>query len=156
WYETSAFDGSARQNSIAAKYLTFPGNAVNALSMNNATCADAGLVENVNCRTIPGKGLDVGSPLTTPLGTQDPGFTSAANPGLGGGLDGLADIANFVTSSKSTSSKAQYNGRVDANITNKDRLVFTLYWVPQSSNFLNGPARAYNAFNHSQVNNAVA
>jgi hypothetical protein len=154
WYETSAFDGAARQNSIAAKYLTFPGAGVSALSMNNSTCADAGLTENVNCRTIPGKGLDIGSPLTTALGTQDPGWTNATNPGLGGGLDGVADIANFRTSSKSTSSKGQYNGRVDANVTNNDRLAFTLYWVPQTSSFLNGPARAYNQFNHSQVNNA--
>jgi len=156
WYETSAFDGAARQNSIAAKFLTFPGAGVNAVSMNNATCADAGLVENVTCRTIPGKGLDIGSPLTTPLGTQDPGFTSPTNPGLGGGLDGVADIANFVTSSRSTSSKAQYSGRLDADVTEKDRLAFTIYWVPQSSNFLNGPARAYNLFNHSQINQALA
>jgi hypothetical protein len=156
WYETSAFDGAARANSIASKYLTFPGAGVNALSMNNSTCADAGLVENVNCRTIPGKGLDIGSPLTSPLGTQDPAFTSAANPGLGGGLDGVADIANFVTSSKNSSTKVQYNSRVDANITTKDRLAFTMYWVPQSSNFLNGPARAYNNFNHSQINDAFA
>jgi len=126
WYETSAFDGAARQNSIAAKFLTFPGAGVNAVSMNNATCADAGLVENVTCRTIPGKGLDIGSPLTTPLGTQDPGFTSPTNPGLGGGLDGVADIANFVTSSRSTSSKAQYSGRLDADVTEKDRLAFTI------------------------------
>jgi hypothetical protein len=156
WYETSAFDGLARQNSIAQKYLTFPGAAVNALSMINATCADAGLVENVNCRTIPGQGLNLGSPLTTPLGTQDPGWTSATNPGLGGGLAGVADIANFVTSSKNASSKAQYNGRLDADLTERDRLTFTSYWVPQSSNFLNGPARAYNLFNHSQLNQAFA
>src|SRR5262245_7996741 len=57
---------------------------------------------------------------------------------------------------KNRSTRAQYNGRVDANLTDKDHLAFTLYWVPQSSSFLNGPARAYNDFNHSQVNNAFS
>ena len=72
WYETPAFDKLARSGSIAATYLTFPGASVNSTAINPSTCADAGLTENVNCKTIPGQGLDLGSPLTTALGTQDP------------------------------------------------------------------------------------
>ena len=154
WYETAAFANSARANSIASTYLSFPGNGVQALSMNNSTCANAGLTEGVNCRTIAGQGLDIGSPLTTPLGTHDPNWVSPQNPGIGNGLDGVADIANFLTSSRSTSSKGQYIGRLDANVTSKDHLAFSIYWVPQNSSFLNGPARAYNQFFHNQTNNA--
>ena len=156
WADTSAFDGMAPAGSIAAKYLTFPGSAIASIGINPSTCADAGLTEGVNCATIPGQGLDIGSPLTTALGTQDTTWTSTSNPGVGNGLDGVADIANFIVSSTSTYSKAQYNGRFDANITNNDRATFAIYYVPQSSSFLNGPARQYNFFNHSQINESFS
>ncbi|HET9741340.1 MAG TPA: TonB-dependent receptor [Terriglobales bacterium] len=156
WYETPAFDKLAPGGSIASQFLNFPGGAVQSIAINNSTCANAGLTEGVNCRTIPGQGLDLGSPLTTPLGTQDPTWQSPTNPGLGNGFDGIADIANFVTQSTSTFGAAQYNGRVDANVTSKDRLSFSMYWVPQSNTFLNGPARAYDLFHHNQINNAFA
>ncbi|HEU5233173.1 MAG TPA: carboxypeptidase-like regulatory domain-containing protein [Terriglobales bacterium] len=156
WYETPAFEKLAPNGSIASTYLGFPGGSVQSIGLNNSTCANAGLTEGVNCRTIPGQGLDIGSPLTSALGTQDPGWQSASNPGLGSGLDGVADIANYVTQSTSHFGAAQYNGRVDANITSKDRLAFSMYWVPLSNTFLNGPARAYDLFNHSQINNAFA
>jgi Carboxypeptidase regulatory-like domain len=156
WYETSAFDSSAPSGSIAAKYLTFPGAGVVSKGINSSTCADAGLVEGVTCVTIPGQGLDLGSPLKTALGTQDPGWVSPTNPGIGSGFDGKADIANFITSSNTTFSKAQYNGRLDADITANNRVGFAIYWVPQSSSFLNGPARQYNFFHHSQINSAYS
>jgi hypothetical protein len=154
WYDTPAFDALAPSGSIAAKYLTFPGSGVASTGINNSTCADAGLTEGVNCATIPGKGLDIGSPLKTPLGTQDLGWVSPTTPGVGGGLDGVADIANYITSSATTSSKNQYIGRIDADVTSKDHIAFTLYYVPQSASFLNGPSRDYNIFHHSQVNEA--
>ena len=156
WYETPAFDKLAPSNSIASKYLTFPGSGVQAIGMNPQTCANIGLVEGVNCKTIPGQGLDLGSPLTTALGTQDPGWQSSSNPGIGNGFDGVADIANYTTSSTSHFGAAQYNGRLDWNVTSKDRLSYSMYWVPLSNTFLNGPARAYDLFNHSQINNAFA
>ena len=156
WYETPAFDSLAPSGSISGQYLGFPGNAVNAVSMNNKTCADAGLTQGVNCNAIPGQGLDIGSPLTSGLGTHDLGWVSTANPGVGGGLDGIADIANYNTASTSNYDKVQYNGRLDANLTNKDRLAFAIYWVPQSTTFLNGPARDYNLFHHSQINDAFS
>jgi len=156
WYETSAFAALAPSGSIAAKYLTFPGSGVVSSGINNSTCANAGLTEGVNCRTIPGQGLNIGSPLTTALGTQDQGWTSPQNPGVGGGLSNVADIANFVTISSSTFSKSQYSGRLDADITSRDHIGFTIYYVPQSASFLNGPARAYNFFHHSQINEAYS
>jgi hypothetical protein len=156
WYETSAFAGSAPAGSIASTYLNFPGSGVVSTGINNSTCTDAGLAEGVTCVTIPGQGLDLGSPLTSGLGMQDLGWSSPTTPGLGNGFDGVADIANFITSASSTSSKAQYNGRLDADITQKDRIGFTIYWVPQTSSFLNGAARDYNIFHHSQVNEAYS
>ena len=168
WYDTSAFDGLAPSGSIAAQYLTFPGSGVINKGINtSATCATAGLIEGFNCATINGQGINLGTPLTTGLGTQDLGWSdSVVNVGCGGAgtgcgtpgspLGGTADIANFITVSTTTSSKAQYNGRVDADVTGKDRIGFAIYWVPQSSSFLNGPARAYNFFHHSQVNDAFS
>ena len=165
WYETSSFASSAPAGSIAAKYLTFPGSGVVSTGINPSTCANAGLIDAAhvtaqqptpNCAEIPGQGLDIGSPLKTALGTQDLSWVSPNNPGLGSGLDGVADIANFITSSATTSSKNQYNGRLDADVTERDHLSFALYYVPQSSSFLNGGARAYNYFHHSQINEALS
>src|SRR5215468_4144129 len=98
WYETSAFDGSAPTGSIASTYLSFPGGTpVGGVINTTATCDTAGFVEGVNCATIAGQGLDIGSPLTTGLGNQDLGWVDPQHPGVGGGLDGAADIANFTT-----------------------------------------------------------
>ena len=158
WYDTSAFDALAPAGSIAATYLSFPGSGVVNKGINStATCLTAGLTEGVNCLTIPGQGLNIGSPLTTGLGKQDLSWVSSSNPGVGSGLvPGVADIANFITSSATTSSKAQYNGRLDWDVTGKDRIGFAIYWVPQSTSFLNGGARAYNYFHHQQINEAFS
>jgi hypothetical protein len=156
WYETSAFASSAPSGSISSQYLTFPGSSVNSTAINPSTCTTAGLIEGVNCATIPGQGLDIGSPLTSGLGKQDLTWVDQTHPGVGNGLDGVADIANFLTSSKTTSSKNQYNGRLDAEVTGKDHISFAIYYVPQSSSFLNGAARQYNEFHHEQVNEAFS
>ena len=68
WYETAAFRAAANTNSIASKFLSFPGAAVSGTIVTTGeTCAVVGLVEGTNCRTIAGQGLDIGSPLTTGL-----------------------------------------------------------------------------------------
>jgi Carboxypeptidase regulatory-like domain len=166
WYDTAAFDALGPAGSIAATYLTFPGSGPINKGINPSTCADAGLTEGLNCATIPGQGLNLGTPLTTGLGTQDLGWNSVTDPGCGGAGTGcgtpgsplgtVADIANFITVASTTSSKAQYNGRLDADLTSKDRIGFTIYWVPQSASFLNGAARQYNYFHHSQINEAFS
>jgi Carboxypeptidase regulatory-like domain/TonB dependent receptor len=155
WYDTAAFDALAPAGKIATKYLTFPGNGVVNQGINNSTCTDAGLTEGVDCRTIPGQGLNVGSPLTTGPGTQDLGWTSSTTPGVGGGLANVADIANYIISNPTTSSSAQYNGRLDADISAKDHIAFAIYWVPQSNTTYNGN-RAYDLFHHSQINDAFS
>jgi hypothetical protein len=157
WYETSQFDASAATpGSIAAQYLSFPGNAVSANGIIPRTCASIGLAEGVTCNTTTG-GLDIGSPLTTGLGTQD--LTYGGNPsapGVGGGLDGVPDLAFFNSVNPTTTSQMQFNGRVDANLTSKDRLSFTIYWIPVSTTDFNGPIRPQNLWHHTQINNAFA
>jgi len=155
WYDTPAFAALAPAGSIASKYLSFPGNGVVGTLNAAATCATAGLTEGVNCRTIPGQGLNIGSPLTTPLGTQDTTWQSSANPGIGSGLSNVADIANYNTINPTKFSAAQYNGRLDANVTQKDHIAFAVYWVPLSRDNFNGN-RAYDIFHHSQTNNALS
>jgi len=157
WYETSQFDQSAAApGSIAAKYLSYPGNAVSSNSMIQRTCASIGLMEGVNCNTVSG-GLDIGSPIKTGLGLQD--LTYGGNPGMpgvGGGLDGIPDIAFFNTVNPTSTSQMQYNERVDANVTQKDRVTFTLYYVPVATTNFNGPVRTANLWHHSQLNNAYS
>src|SRR5215469_12140347 len=55
WYETSQFDSSAAPpGSIAAQYLTFPGNTVSSNSIIQRTCSQIGLAEGVSCNTVAG------------------------------------------------------------------------------------------------------
>ncbi len=157
WYETSQFDTSAATSgSIAAKYLSFPGAAVASNGMIARTCASIGLVEGVNCATVSG-GLDLGSPIKTGLGMQDLTYGGNSNtPGIGGGLDGVPDIAYFNTVNPTTTSQSQYNARVDADVTQKDRLGFTIYWVPVTTTDYNGTVRPENLWHHSQKNYAYS
>jgi hypothetical protein len=166
WYDTPAFDALAPAGSIAATYLSFPGNGVLNHGINpNGNCAAAGLTEGVNCATIPGQGINLGTPLTTGLGTQDLGWTDQNHPGCGGAGTGCgtpgsplgttADIANYITSNPTSFHAAQYNGRLDADVTAKDRIGFAIYWVPLSKDNFNGN-RAYDIFHHNQINDAFS
>src|SRR4030081_648921 len=157
WYETSQFDSSAATpGSVAARYLSFPGNAVRASAMIPRTCTSIGLVEGVNCNTTPG-GLDVGSALKTGVGLQDPTYGGeSTHPGVGGGLDGIPDLALFNSVNPTKTSQIQYNGRVDADLTHKDRLSFALYWVPLTTPNFNGPVRSQNFWHHDQLNFAYS
>lgn len=157
WYETSQFASSAAASgSIAAKYLSFPGAGVAANGIIARTCASVALVEGVNCATVSG-GLDLGSPLKTGLGRQDLSYGGNSNtPGTGGGLDGIPDLAYFNSLNPTTTSQSQYNGRVDADLTQKDRLGFTIYWVPVTTTDYNGTVRPENLWHHTQRNYAYA
>jgi hypothetical protein len=165
WYDTPAFDALAQPGSIAAKYLSFPGNGVlNHGLVPHTNCGTAGLIEGVNCATVPG-GLNLGTPLTTGLGTQDLGWTEPSNPGCGGAGTGCGtpgsplgttpDIAQYITSNPTTFTAVQYNGRLDVDVTSKDRIGFAIYWVPLSKDNYNGN-RAYDIFHHNQINDAFS
>ena len=156
--------------------MSFPGNSVvNHGLVPNTTCASAGLTEGVNCHAVTG-GLNIGTPLNPalfplgqigpspgfPCGGMDCGWTSSQTPGTGGDGSGgpenlgtTADIAQYITSNPTTHTAVQYNGRLDADVTSKDRIGFAIYWVPQSTDDYNGN-RTYDVFHHNQINDAFS
>jgi hypothetical protein len=161
WYETSQFRGLAPSGSNAAKFLSFAGVAPSSGTVaegagDKHTCSDVGLQQGVNCNFIVGQGLDLGSPLKIALGKQDPSFVSPTNPGIGSGFDGVADVA-FISgiNSPSQNTQVQYNGRVDFNLTSRDLIAFSMYYVPVTSTSINGNGvREMNLFHHSVINEA--
>jgi hypothetical protein len=157
WYETSQFDSSAAPaGSIAAQYLSYKGEGVASTGLIQRTCSQIGLTEGKNCITTT-SGLDVGSPLTSGLGKQDPTYGgSAGTPGVGNGLDGVPDIGFFNTVNPTQTTQAQWNGRLDSNVTSKDHAAFAIYWVPVDTTDYNGPTRSANFWHHSQVNDAFS
>jgi Carboxypeptidase regulatory-like domain len=155
WYMTTALAALAPANSISSTYLNFPGAPVLGTLVGSATCNNAGLTEGVNCRTIPGQGLNIGSPLTSGLGKQDLGYVSASTPGVGNGLSNTPDIALYTTQNPTTNDFKQYNGRLDADVTSKDHAAFAIYWVPATTTTHNG-GLGYQLFNHSQINDAFS
>jgi Carboxypeptidase regulatory-like domain len=163
WYTTSQFATLAPSGSNAEKFLAFSGAGPNGGTQVDQTCLQAGLTEGTNCHMIPGQGLNLGSPLSAPLGTRDAGYTGSSSPGTGGNGSGGAnnlgttpDIA-FYTGilNPSTSSHVQYNGRLDFNVTSKDLVAFSLYHVPNTSTSINGNGiRLMNTFNSAYLNHA--
>jgi hypothetical protein len=164
WYETKAFRGLAATGTNAASFFNFPGAGPNGGTQVDQSCASVGLTENGNCRTIPGQGLDLGRPLNSPRGTQDPGFSGSASPGTGGdgsggfsNLDGVADVV-FLNGLPEPvdSSHVQYMGRLDFNATSNDLVAFSMYYVPNSSKGINGNGdRLMNLFNSGNTNRAA-
>lgn len=156
WYETSQFEKSAGpSSSLARKYLSFAGEAPSALSTIPFTCAQAGLL-STQCHDVAG-GLDLGSPLTSGLGKNDPTVGAAATPfGIGNGFDGIPDVQYLQTVAPTINTDVQYNGRLDYQVTSKDLATFSIYWVPVESHTLNGPARTANYWNHAQLNQSYA
>jgi hypothetical protein len=155
WFPTTAFASLAPSGSIASTYLNFPKAGVLGSVIASATCQDAGLTEGVNCRTIAGQGLNIGSPLTSALGTQDLTYVNNTSPGVGSGLSDTADIAQYSIQNPTSNDFKQYNGRLDADVTSKDHASFAIYWVPATTTTYNG-GLGYQLFNHSQVNDAFS
>lgn len=167
WYETPTLLKSAPAGSLAARYGAYAGEAATRYtSVVDQTCASIGLIQGTNCNMIPGQGLDIGRPLIQslfPLGTQDPSFSGNLTPGLGGdgtgspsNLDGVADIFDVNAVAPNTQNNQQYMGRLDWNVTSKDLLAFTIYWIPVSQSSTNGgAARPANLFYHDAKNEAM-
>ncbi|MGC9293553.1 MAG: carboxypeptidase regulatory-like domain-containing protein, partial [Acidobacteriaceae bacterium] len=154
WYETPQYLQMAPSGSIASQILSFPGEGASYSSVVNEGCSNLGLIEGVQCRTIPGAGVNLGSPITTPLGTQDQTWSSFQSPGIGNGLTNVPTMAYVTTVMPATDKETQYNGRVDANVSSKDLVYGTLYWVPASTTYYNGAIRKADYWNHNQVNDA--
>jgi Carboxypeptidase regulatory-like domain/TonB dependent receptor len=165
WYVTPQLMTELQSTApIASKYASLPKVGAVFSKINPVTCAQVGLPAT-QCLTITDGsgnplGLDVGSPMTgVPVGTQDPTYGQAATPfGIGGGLTpgGVAtpDVMNVTTVQPNTQTATQYNGRLDWQVTNKDLIAFSVYWVPNNSTFFNGPARASDLWHSDRLNYA--
>jgi len=171
WYDTASLDSEAPTGTIASKFLTIPGaTAVYGKILEGASdghdCSSINLVQGVNCNWIQGAGLDLGKPLTIGIGMHDPSFavqnasTGVYTPGLGGdgtgnyaaNMDGNADMFYISTVSPSQIVNQQFNGRADFQVTPKDLVAATLYYVPTDSTSYNGPNRASNIFYSDTLN----
>ena len=163
WVETPQYQQlvAAEAGYIAGGLLSFPGEGASYNLVFNATCAQANL-QATNCREVPlptsGVALNVGSPLTgTPRGTQDPTFGQPSTPfGVGNGLNGTPDILFVQYTNPNNTISTQYNGRVDYQITPKDLVAYSNYWVPNNSTFYNGQARAANLWHSDRLNYSQA
>jgi hypothetical protein len=160
WSETPQFLGEAPTGSIANALLTFPGEGTSISHIIPMTCAQAGLPDPGSCAPVGAggsQGLDIGSPIAGALGTKDPTFGKAGTPfGIGGGLDGIPDLAFVQTINPTISTSTQYNGRVDWQATSKDLVAFSMYYVPNNAQFFNGNARAANLWNSDRLNESGA
>jgi hypothetical protein len=154
-FDTPAFDALASTSSIASRYLTFEGEAPNALNVIPGTCAsDIGVPDGPYCETTSAGTFNVGSPLKTPLGTHDTTWVSNSKPGVGSGLNGVGDLEELATINPSNFTGTQYNGRMDGQITAKDRASFIIYWSPQTTFSYNGPDRPANIEHNSSTGDA--
>ena len=159
--ETTQFLKQGAAGSIANGLLSFPGEGTSFSTIIPRTCEQAGFKTGVDCNPIGpngSQGLDIGSPIKgAALGTHDATFGTAATPfGVGGGLDGIPDIAFVQTTNPNQNSATQYNGRLDFQATHNDLFTFSVYWVPSSSTSFNGNARAANLWHSDRTNESAA
>ena len=161
WAEAPQLLSAGPMGSIANNLLSFPGEGTAIDRILPRSCADAGLTQGVDCNALGAggaQGLDIGSPLKgQPLGVKDSTFGTAATPfGIGGGLDGVPDIAFVQTINPTTVTSTQYNGRVDFQATKNDLITFSMYYVPNDQDFFNGNARPANFWHSDRVNESGA
>jgi len=163
WYETPQFIStvtSAVPNGIGSKILGYPGEGASYNLIIPKSCADAGITSAALCQPVmngsQSLGLDVGSPLKSPLGTPDPSYVSNGNFGAGSGLDGIPDIMFVQTTNPTNSNPQQYNGRLDYQATNSDLISFSTYVVPVSTVNYNGPVRPANLWHNDRTNEDAA
>lgn len=163
WYETPQYDSlipTTAATSIASRFLGYPGQGASFNAIVPRTCADAGISSAALCQPVFSggvyQGLDVGSPLRTPLGTPDPGYVSNGAFGNGAGLDGVPDVFYVQTATPVTTAPQQYNGRMDYQATNRDLITFSTYYVPVTTTSYNGPARASNLWHNDRLNESAA
>lgn len=161
WFETSTVRSAALPGSAFNAMVGFPGSSPIAGTVlqgpsDQHSCTDIGLEEGVTCNTISGQGLDIGSPLTSVLGNQDPNWgDSSSVPGVGNGLDGVADIQFISQNYTQPLTEGQYIGRLDYNPTEKDLFAFMGFIVPNKSQSYNGSPRKMNYFLDEHQNRLV-
>ncbi len=133
WIETPDYESAVKNlsNSLAANIMNFPGMTPPRIaSLGTQDCASAGFTAGLNCNPV-GNGLDIGSiNLAAARGT--------VQPDIGAGLDGIPDIQFAQLNIPSKTTAQQFNTRVDFQATTSDLVAFSMYYVPNTSNFNDG------------------
>jgi len=149
WVETPQFVSAVRQlrpNSIAATIVGQPGNLPRIAATLNANCGQLGLAAG-QCQAVNG-GLDVGSPIAS---------TVPITNVVGGGLDGIPDLQYVQAQNFGKLNAAQYNGRVDWQLGQNDRIFFSEFFIPYDNTFPNGTTqRQNNYWDSGRLNIAAA
>lgn len=123
---------SARSGTVTAQLLQSAGVEPRVLRIIPTSCTtfETVALNNVtrnNCRTVNG-GLDIGS-----VGGTYGNYLSNALEPVGGGFDGVADLQYAELASETNSRGQQFFTRIDWNVTNKDKLAFSSFFVPTSA-----------------------
>jgi Carboxypeptidase regulatory-like domain/TonB dependent receptor len=143
WLETPQFDQliqSTYPNKLIGQAVGIPNNYPRVQQVIPQTDCNAVLGQGyyaptdggAPCQVVNGM-LDVGSPIGN-YGDYAPVFTDPARGGgsYGSGLDGVPDLQQAMIAMPSSSHGNQYNVRVDYNVTSKDLLAFSGYYVPRN------------------------
>jgi hypothetical protein len=118
-----------RPGGTTAQIFQLPGIEPRVIGFIPRTCADVfGGAAAARCRDVAG-GLDIGSLA----GTRNVYLPFGPNPGqvdIGGGFDGIPDIAFANLSNPRKTIGNQYNFRIDFNVNDKNQLAFSSYFTP--------------------------
>lgn len=129
--ETAAFRSALtnlRSGTLSAKFLTngaLP--RINQVLTPSCSLITGYSTNAGNCQVV-GDGLDIGS-ITGTYGT----FVPDASNTTGGGLDGIADLQYVTLNNFSRFRGNQFTGRVDYQMTEKDKITFTTNFTPLNS-----------------------
>ena len=128
---------SLRPNSIAATVTGLAGNSPQIASILTPNCGQLDLNGANQCAVVSG-GLDIGS--IGGLRGQP-----VANS-FGGGLDGRADLQYVQARTFGNQTASQYDGRVDWQASQRDRIFFSEFYIPFTNNFPNSANLRQNVF----------
>jgi Carboxypeptidase regulatory-like domain/TonB dependent receptor len=117
---------AARPNTVTSRILSASGVQPRVIQVLSDTCTSAQVGIFIPCQVVA-NGFDIGS-ITGTYGTYVP-----LGQNSGGGFDGIADLQLAQVSNPSSFTGNQYFTRFDYYITEKDKLAFSSYFVPNKA-----------------------
>lgn len=117
---------AARPGGVTARILQLPGIEPRIATLLPRTCVQVfGGAAAARCRDVAG-GLDIGS-ITGTRGTYLPFGGGVGQVDVGGGFDGIPDIAYALLNQPTIQTGNQYNFRIDFNPNSKNLIAFSSY-----------------------------
>ena len=117
---------AARPTGITARIFQLPGIAPRIVTLLPRTCVQVfGGAAGARCRDVTG-GLDFGS-ITGTRGTYLPFGGGIGQVDIGGGFDGVPDVAYALLNQPNKQIGNQYNFRFDFNLNSKNQIAFSSY-----------------------------